>query len=77
MSIPSELGHLAVPINFFARGKNQLARARSEHGISVPGRQSSSHARGVLPVGLLDLPLRISSINQIYYILYTLYFTEF
>ena len=30
MSIPSELCHLAVPINFLAVGKNQLAQASFE-----------------------------------------------
>ena len=34
MSISSELGHLAVPINFLAWGKNQMAQANFEHGTS-------------------------------------------
>ena len=32
MSIPSELGHLAMPINFLAWGKNQMAQASFEPG---------------------------------------------
>ena len=32
MSIPSELGHLAMPINFLAKGKNQMAQASFEPG---------------------------------------------
>ena len=34
MSIPSELGHLAMPINFLALGKNQMAQASFEPGTS-------------------------------------------
>ena len=30
MSIPSELGHLAMPIIFLARGKNQMTQASFE-----------------------------------------------
>ena len=37
MSIPSELGHLSVPINFRLKGKNQMAQASSEPGTSRPG----------------------------------------
>ena len=33
MSIPSELGHLAMPTNFLA-GKNQMAQANFEPGTS-------------------------------------------
>ena len=32
MSIPSELGHLAMPTNFLAQGKNQMAGASLEPG---------------------------------------------
>ena len=31
MSIPSELGHLAMPTNFLAQGKNQMAQASFVH----------------------------------------------
>ena len=30
MSIPSELGHLAMPTNFLAQGKHQMAQASFE-----------------------------------------------
>ena len=36
MSIPTEPGHLAMPINFLAYGKNQLAQARFKAGTSRP-----------------------------------------
>ena len=32
MSIPSELGHLAMPTNFLANRKNQMAQASFEPG---------------------------------------------
>ena len=32
MSIPSELGHLAMPTNFLAKEKNQMAQASFEPG---------------------------------------------
>ena len=34
MSIPSELGHLAMPINFLAKGKIQMTQASFEPGTS-------------------------------------------
>ena len=36
MSIPNELGHLAVPIYFLAKWKNQRAQASFEPGTSRP-----------------------------------------
>ena len=36
MSIPSKLGHLAMPIIFLAKRKNQMVLASFEHGISRP-----------------------------------------
>ena len=38
MSIPSKLGHLAMPINFLAQGKNQMAQASFEPGTSRSSR---------------------------------------
>ena len=35
MSIPSEMGHLAMPINFLAQRKNQMAQTSFEHGITL------------------------------------------
>ena len=34
MSIPSALGHLAMPINFLAQGKNQVGTSELEPGTS-------------------------------------------
>ena len=34
MSISSQLGHLAMPTNFLAQGKNQMAQASYEPGTS-------------------------------------------
>ena len=36
MSIPSELGHIAMPINVLAQGKIQLAKASFEPETSGP-----------------------------------------
>ena len=41
MTIPSELGHLAMPTDFLAQGKNQMVQASSEtwelsRDLSIP-----------------------------------------
>ena len=55
MSIPSKLGHLAMPINFVDHGKNQMAQESFQPGTFRPRVLRSAFAPHWLEVSNLGM----------------------